>query len=316
MPGNVPATVFRYMSAEGLVATLKQRQLRLTSPAKFNDPFDCRWNLAWQMGNREWIDRLVARHADLIVRGAVRRSDFANSEAYKMFFELRQAALKEQGPEEAARNVIGYALTHNLGQRQREQMRRIRQLGTDFRVLSCSTLPDCPLMWGHYAKSHEGFLVELRPEKVPLGKNAVCAAVEYARDLPKVFDEEEAVQLFVFGQEMDPRKALRIWAFTKSEHWSYEREVRLLVFVEGAADPYYFAPLEPGAVVSVSAGACCSKRTRDEAFGLCSVFDPAITCWQAQIHPSQFALRAHGERISGGNGNSGAASSSNANSSR
>lgn len=82
-------------------------------------------------------------------------------------------------------------------------------------IICFSQTPDNILMWSHYADSHRGMVIEF--DETTFGKN--LTAVEYENDraiYSPVFD--------VGGFEHLVRVTKR-----KSEQWSYEKEVRLIV---------------------------------------------------------------------------------------
>lgn len=91
-------------------------------------------------------------------------------------------------------------------------------------VLSLSAVCDDILMWGHYADSHNGFCVEYeRVSDNLLGKDAF--PVIYQKELPSLTSKD----ISSTGGQTD-----RLW-LTKSNHWSYEQEWRVIVSEGGKA---------------------------------------------------------------------------------
>jgi len=84
-------------------------------------------------------------------------------------------------------------------------------------VLSLSAVNDDILMWGHYADSHKGFCIEyLRNEENILGKQA--DPVIYQNELPSLSVQDVT-------SHGDGIESL---FFTKSSHWGYEKEWRVI----------------------------------------------------------------------------------------
>jgi hypothetical protein len=91
-------------------------------------------------------------------------------------------------------------------------------------VLCLSRNGNQPLMWAHYADSHRGVMVEFdelascfsrrRTAEDDLG---YLRSVVYSGTRPSLSMEV-----------LDGDKAFEVFALTKSEHWRYEEEVRLI----------------------------------------------------------------------------------------
>lgn len=82
-----------------------------------------------------------------------------------------------------------------------------------------------PLMWAHYALNHQGFCIEYEYKAWSLvsnneGKFSMAPAI-YSSKLPE-FNLMEVL--------FSPREVTEKLYATKSEHWSYEREHRLVYF--------------------------------------------------------------------------------------
>jgi len=84
-------------------------------------------------------------------------------------------------------------------------------------IFSLSEISDDILMWGHYADSHRGFCVEYErmPENI-LGRQA--EPVEYQTQLPSLTPQNVISE----SGSID-----WLW-LTKSNHWNYEKEWRVL----------------------------------------------------------------------------------------
>ena len=84
---------------------------------------------------------------------------------------------------------------------------------------------DNPLMWAHYADSHRGFCIEYEYHPMNLaiksGTKFGMGAVTYVSELPK-FDLTEII--------FSPQNTIPKLYETKSYHWSYEQEYRLIYF--------------------------------------------------------------------------------------
>jgi len=88
-------------------------------------------------------------------------------------------------------------------------------------VICFSEVNDDILMWSHYTQGHTGFCIEFeRKEENDLGKWEHCA--------PVVYNTDNQVLSFTLQQLGNSETFTKI-AMSKSPHWGYEREWRLIV---------------------------------------------------------------------------------------
>jgi len=102
-------------------------------------------------------------------------------------------------------------------------------------ILSLSSVNDDILMWGHYADSHNGFCVEYsRTSDNILGKQS--EPVNYEDQFPSLSAQEVTSHGAAF------KKLL----LTKSTHWSYEKEWRI---IEATGDKAFQFPCDIKSVI-------------------------------------------------------------------
>lgn len=103
---------------------------------------------------------------------------------------------------------------------QQELLQNVWDRGTV--ILSLSASRTVEPMWSHYADSHRGFVLGFdaaHPYFSKINGRQLLAPVKYKKQLPH----------FVYFEEM----SLENFAFTKSLHWAYEREWRLVKSIAG-----------------------------------------------------------------------------------
>lgn len=86
------------------------------------------------------------------------------------------------------------------------------------------------LMWGHYAKSHEGFVIGIDPNKVGKDFDHI-APVTYQQKYPGDLTAEEASGAFIGRARREKGStwdAVRKQLFVKSLDWEYEKEWRVI----------------------------------------------------------------------------------------
>ena len=182
---------------------LTDNELYLTSPKKFNDPFDCRISQNFSLLSKEEEDKYIT---EIAVGGfqAVQRqgknmavvirdfeSRFANKDAFQAQADSMQFEIQD--------NCYG--------------------------IFSCSRRWNSILMWSHYARNHTGICIGLRWDKMVtlLNRNIIgkCGDVMYVTNFPRLkpragrYDEEVLRRAF-------------IQTHTKAKDWDYEEEYRFI----------------------------------------------------------------------------------------
>ena len=98
-------------------------------------------------------------------------------------------------------------------------------------IFCLTEVPDDILMWSHYANCHRGFCIQYdRTPANSLGR--LASPVRYARNYPLISFRDMAGP--------DKEKTTEALWLTKSDHWSYEREWRVLQVPGGKAHQFDF----------------------------------------------------------------------------
>lgn len=196
---------FKYLRP-GRVDVLEQLRIRFSPPSAFNDAFELLPN-THVVETQEWIDQLAP---DLAREILARHPHLSRTELVQAVRENYRTRLPRQKKIalEAARRSHGHT-----------------------RILSlCRTPPEDPaalLMWGHYTDNHHGLVIEFDEMHAwVIGHRYVQGEQHDLREV--IYDPKRAG-----WNGLLPRDE---FLFTKSPHWEYEKEVRLLRF---AGDPLF-----------------------------------------------------------------------------
>lgn len=105
----------------------------------------------------------------------------------------------------------------------------IRSTASTKGILCLSKVKNHPLMWAHYAIDHTGVMFEIDMNQ-PIfehAKKSIIKDVNYVNQIPR-FTRDTILGLNdkIFPEEND--QMVELHAFTKSDHWSYEEEVRIM----------------------------------------------------------------------------------------
>lgn len=202
--------LYKYLQPARL-DVLKNRRIRFTQPGDFNDPFEFRPKIREVASDAE-VRAYVEEHFDQLVEeelakyGALTQllpqADLKGllvkqkSMLPALFQLLEPAAIQRLSP------MIDGFLNLNVG------------------ILCLSEVRDSILMWGHYTENHQGFVVgfdanhpffsKRRSDKDEFG---FLRRVDYTPQRPQI----------TLTDTTSPA-----WFQTKFEHWSYEKEWRVV----------------------------------------------------------------------------------------
>jgi hypothetical protein len=132
-------------------------------------------------------------------------------------------------------------------------------------------------MWAHYAEKHRGFCVGINKKTLSFIKFTKLIDVEYLNSLPKrpLFpsDEENVGYLL---------KHLS----TKSKHWSYEREVRLVYLLKSRIA----INLPSDFINEIIFGISMSEEHKNEITDLRNKNFPTAKLFQAELDRNRFKI--------------------------
>lgn len=209
--------LFKYFGPDRL-SILQSRLIRFSQPSAFNDPFEFLPNIDSldTPGNvtelfKQTMEREFSKEYDALddfYKSQVTRESFrALMQSYILVAEQQSGSILSQ--------LAGHAQT------------KIHEVSSQkMGVLCLSERHDDLLMWAHYADCHKGFVIEFdsdspffhqrRSEKDEL---RCLQAVLYRKERPAItLSDTNMSELFL----------------TKSEHWAYEKEWRMIVALSDA----------------------------------------------------------------------------------
>lgn len=176
---------------------LTNNELYFSSPAKFNDPYDC--GLPFKQHPENSDAAIIKLQME---ETAPRR--FPNLANDKIALEehcAKQVLLIQQNPTSWFEMNWGYTP---------------EELHKRFGVLSLTPYYNKYLMWSHYADSHKGFCVEFNTRLVVESVAGHFQKVEYSENIP----------YFSIRDSLEDELMTKL-IYTKSKLWDYEDEYRL-----------------------------------------------------------------------------------------
>lgn len=199
--------------SENLINTLTEAYLWYSRPNDFNDPFDCKMVINYN------LDRTtIKKYVSIIDHGSNDQSEVkrlvVNSESEYSYLDKYYVNFQK---------LIASGDTHALNKILSAAKFAERSKTTDQLMGVCCFTADPTnlLMWAHYGAQHTGICLEFRHRGSKTGFQHTCFPVLYRKRIP----------IFVWKQQ-DLRHEARILlkgVLIKSVHWQYEREWRSVV---------------------------------------------------------------------------------------
>jgi hypothetical protein len=245
--------LFKYVPTER-VDVLRTKRICFSRPSALNDIFEMQ-PVFMRFGTVEAVKALVDPQWQKVLdqtieEGYVRRG---LSEHSGITLEQAKAAARSMMP-------IGQVVDHVdravEATKPEISARLLAELDREVGVLSLSEAPDSLLMWAHYARRHEGFLIEMNPEHQFFHQ-------------PTASEEFGKIMQVEYGARPKPvmiDATVRDLLFTKSTDWSYEREWRMALLLDRAATVtehgHHLVPIDPTCISGVTLGCRMSSDAR------------------------------------------------------
>lgn len=186
----------------------EHNELFFRNPKKFNDPFDCRAMLTLRdCKEKEYVKFEIGNATDS--KGPL---DNRQKQFYKEIAKKRYNNSNKNQLIRNINNIIKKGLDASINQ---------------FRVLCLSETYNDILMWSHYAGGHRGFVLQFNTE----------ALKDNFKPQPpqKVFYPKK--ESFPSIRDFNKRKRMQSFLITKSSHWKYEKEWRILTLIGKGDNP-------------------------------------------------------------------------------
>ncbi len=209
---EIPNKLYRFAPFSAtLLKWLSQGVVNFSDSTKFNDPFDC--------------------HADVI-------NDLDQTELEELIRVMIGNSYREKGMSAKFRveKVILALRSNENGDPVEKMVKKVTELLKQkferYGVLCLSSSLFNPLMWAHYAASHQGICLEYdRWDALPLPGSISLQAVNYKRS--KEIKTRWLHEWFVKKAGRRASDVERAYFFTKSKEWGYEEEWRAVSSEQG-----------------------------------------------------------------------------------
>lgn len=254
---NIPTSLFKYKSFDGngySIDILQKDEIHLSTPDKFNDPFDCSIIFTKTLVNfYEFLDDFI-------------KPEFGESkteEIENIFSEIFKSENNEM------------LSMFNSG------------LKNDMYITCFSEYKDSILMWSHYADNHRGFCIEYDFSSFDYSdyRTRLLYPVIYT---DSIFDATEYFQSGFEEGNTYNNFMITYAAITKSTVWDYEKEWRYVLPLGPSNDSKFLSVPKPKAIYL---GAKVSKENKENIIKLAT--ERGMEVYQMAMNPSKFNLIIH-----------------------
>jgi len=236
---------------------LTDSEIYFTSARKFNDPFDCRIPMRYDLCPEE---QMKSRMRD---------------------------RLKNDNPN-MLENEIENNVNHFYDKKlwlDPENVKRTEEMKfTDYGLFSLTEIDDDILMWSHYANSHKGFCVGIDTEKFEEYLRMMFSAYNILIDLIKII---YSVPYPILNPlELDDEEYFKSLLKYKAAHWSYEKEYRYIIFNKSDCP----LKIDRGIINKVILGCEMPEEHKNEIKKIIKEMNTKVTLYQAVKKKDEFGL--------------------------
>lgn len=251
---NLPPILYKYRdwSKSHHKSVLTERELYLASPAEFEDEFDCK----------------VPIRYDLLTDDDIFKHYVNSSITLHKHYSLAQHL-------EYAKKWQAKGLMRNERHLRYVDSLFFKEFNEIFGVLSLTALPDNVAMWDYYSNNQKGFCVGFNT--IPLLESRIFgsgAEVKYDNELPIILETDD----------FEKKHFLQI--FSKLKKWEFENEYRLTKF--NVQDRTPIIPVEIFAEVIL--GPKISDNDKAEIKEIVSINFPKVELKQAVLKLDKIEL--------------------------
>lgn len=243
---------------------LTHNEIFLSSPIKFNDPFDCTISVRYDKANKQEIFRETIEYIQqanpLIGRAEARRLAIE---------QMRKGIYKD--PDHLERFYKEF-----------QPQTRFRNFG----ILSLTEDARNIVMWSHYADSHKGFCVGFDAEKLSKLDQTIYQQLGEKIKLGLYKVEYQVNYPFFDAFKMNEEEFVVKPLIAKSCYWEYEKEYRLIT-KNRTNQPIQ---LSDGIILRIILGCKMSTPYKEEIKDFLKNINSPIELFEAKLKTESFGL--------------------------
>lgn len=203
--------------------------VRCSSPLLFNDPFDTQLKYNLGFGYSDLIPDLHSKISKYVWEDNEIKLD-TEAAAYPLIMFLRD--LRNKGQTKNFMKILDDKLNdqdNEFNAMIKSMQKYVENYLSTFKVFCLAEEFDNLLMWSHYAQHHTGVVLRFSCKKVPDTFLLTAKPINYQAEMPIFASLNEFVDDLIGLKRIDKEKKFEEYIYTKSSHWSYEKEWRVWI---------------------------------------------------------------------------------------
>jgi len=286
---------YKYAGPSTVLAILKSKSVRYSSPLTFNDPFDLQSGLHFDFEISTLSEKVLDKLGEYATASEMPPVD--ESDPWGELVRIVRELYPTHGfPRDKFYQLAGSSLGV-IGEQIEITQKGYQEhwwcnLLPGLRVFCVSEERDNLLMWAHYAQDHTGAVFEflsLPEEDNPL---SVARPIQYVSSPPSFFTEKEWLDDIFSVRKLKTTEFYERYAYIKSENWAYEREWRVWYpIIPTPKTLYEDMPIRQSELAALYIGCRAEPAFEAEASELAKVAFPNIRIFKAEKREEFYALK-------------------------
>ncbi|MEP6879624.1 MAG: DUF2971 domain-containing protein, partial [Nitrosospira sp.] len=283
-----PSTLCRYLRDERLLEALREGKFYCAQPFNFNDPFDGQLLSHYKFSKQDLITAF-REELTLFLQSGLKFPGRAEMEPFETLVWFYQNSDVTMTQEEFVNFAVGLLQSKKINLKPSDSERiMISGLANIVRILCLSQEHDNLLLWAHYTEDHSGGIIQLRLDAgsayLPLSQ-----PVEYSRELPPSGNPKDLARTLLGFSSKSSLLAIQRQLLTKSNHWAYEKEWRIVMKQE-FMDENGCAIMRPEDIEAVYLGCRMKLDIKRLILDLIEDKYKNVTVYQAKKDEQEFRL--------------------------
>ena|SRR5437660_1885844 len=219
---------FKYVTMEGLQNITSNLSRKWSCPLAFNDPFDAQFDLGFPFTFEAFAPAFLDEQEKMVFDDQEPSCDPSHP-LFRLMMLTRQT--RHQRSREEFRQFFRSVEVQAIPNLKKAQ-EIASQTWTDYierlRILCLTETHDDLLMWAHYANHHTGAVVRLGCVRERDSVLLAAIPVKYSDRAPYIGTLEEWIRHLTGQKQLDYDGLFQKLVTTKSTHWAYEKEWRVI----------------------------------------------------------------------------------------
>lgn len=293
-PG-LPDIVYKYTSQAAARLIITNRSLRIGRPTEMNDPFDAYIGDLFDVALKDKHNASAVALVDILSRDP---AEFAKQIGVPLEAVIAASTAMNAGTITHRNSLLAFVASPTFEnmfpdlKAQREALEYEKaQIVAQFRNsgIFCATGSNSNLlMWSHYADAHRGVVFGFRPDAARDSFLCLLEPVIYSDERPRFFQNAEDMPA---PTPESMRAFTRSLTATKSTHWAYEEELRVVIpsyVPEG--QPAVFIPYYLTELAELYLGLRVAAGERDKLVAAARALNKDVAIFQARLTSGSYAL--------------------------